>query len=254
MANPTKAAPNGERVEVIDLDVLDKRLAEKRIEWSCEWLKGGDPDRRFRVDEDTPLDSFLQSVKSFLKNKSGRDNWFCKIGVLRILAHGYGHCEYTSRDAYRKAQGKCENPHRKDVKAIHPGFGIEFCKDDINLETVEKFKSLNGLFYRQDAVGIELVGCGAAREESFFIYPNSTKKEHGFGRKLCKKLAEVTGTCVKASEAFQKMQIDSNEKTYRWGEEVQTVRGCARWGDFTGQVWIFKPDGKAEKLRPVQGK
>jgi hypothetical protein len=241
MANPTKAAPNGERVEGIDLDVLDTRLTEKKIEWSCEWLKGGAPNRRFRVDEDTPLDTFLLSVKSFLKNKSASDNWVYEIGVLRILAHGLALCEYKNRDDYRKAQGKC-NPQGKDVKA-HLGFGIEFCKDGINLETVEKFKSLNGLFYRQDAVGIELIGCGAASEESFFSYPNSTVKEQTFGNRLCKKLAEVTGTCVKASEAVQTVQGDPNIYTLRRGNKVETVSGCVRWGDLTGQVWIFKPDG-----------
>jgi hypothetical protein len=117
MANPINTAPSQERVEVINLDVLDKRLTSDKIEWYCEWVKGGDPERRIRVDQDTPLDSFLESVKRLLKNKSTKDRAAYKIGVLTILAHGYGRCEYKNAKAY--AKGSCT------IKQVHAGFVIK---------------------------------------------------------------------------------------------------------------------------------
>jgi hypothetical protein len=245
MANPINTAPSQERVEVINLDVLDKRLTSDKIEWYCEWVKGGDPERRIRVDQDTPLDSFLESVKRLLKNKSTKDRAAYKIGVLTILAHGYGRCEYKNAKAY--AKGSCT------IKQVHAGFGIKFCKDDINLQTVEKFKLLNGLFKNEDDIGIKLLSCGAAAEERFHVFPNSADVEQGFGKRLCKRLAAVTGTCVMASEAIQEVDIDPNKRTYRWGADVQTVSSCARFKGLIGQVWIFHPNGTADKVSPDKG-
>lgn len=74
MANPTTAAPNTQHVEVINIDVLDRRLTDDKIEWYCEWVKGGDPERRILVDEDTSLDSFLESVKSLIKIRQRKKN------------------------------------------------------------------------------------------------------------------------------------------------------------------------------------
>ena len=96
------------------------------------------------------------------------------------------------------------------------------------------------------------MGCGAAAESSFRIYSNSTKVERGFGQRLCKRLAAVTGTCLMASEDHQQAVIELDQKTYRRGSEVQTVPSCARFGNLTGQVWIFKPNGKRDKWNPVK--
>jgi hypothetical protein len=253
MASPTNAVSNAQHIEVINIDVLDKRLTDDKIEWYCDWVKGGDPDRRIRVDEATPLDSFLETVKSLIKSKAAKERCLYKIGVLSILAHGYGHCEYTDAKAYRDAKESC-TANQKGVKELHGGFGIEFCRDDIKLDTVEKFKALNGLFNSQEDVGIKLMGCGAAAESLFHIYSNSAQVERGFGQTLCKKLAEVTGTCVMASEDLQQAVIELDQKTYRWGSDVRTVPSCARFGDLTGQVWIFRPNGKKDKRNPLNSK
>jgi hypothetical protein len=216
--------------EVIDIDVLDTRLTDKGIQWYCEWTRGGDPNRRVRVDGSTPLDAFLQTIKSRIDQR--------KIGVLSILAHGFGEYEYT--DATKKKR-----------KAIHPGFGIQFGSDNILPATVERFKALNGLF-AGTGVGIKLMGCGAAAQYRFREAPNGSYKT-GFGKDLCKKLAATIGASVMASEALQEVQIDENPRTYRWGNDIQTIPACASFGDWEGQVWIFSPDGGLAKAGTPKG-
>lgn len=214
--------------EVINIDVLDTRLTDKRIEWFCEWTRGGDPNRRILVDGTTPLDAFLQTVKSRVGNN--------KIGVLSILAHGFG--EYAYKDSKKKVHA-----------AIHPGFGIEFGSDNIVMSTVERFKALKGLF-SSEGVGIKLMGCGAAAQYRFRVTPTGAEYKQGFGKALCKKLAEITGASVMGSDALQDVEIDENPKTYRWGGDIQTINSCARFGNWEGQVWVFSPNGKVEKFNP----
>jgi hypothetical protein len=81
--------------------VLDKPLTDDKIEWYCNWVKGGDPDRRLRVDEDIPLGSFLETVKSIIKNKSEKEGGVYRIGILTILAQknrskGSYECDYRT--------------------------------------------------------------------------------------------------------------------------------------------------------------
>lgn len=214
--------------EAISIDVLDTRLTDKRIEWRCEWTRGGDPNRRILVDGATPLDSFLQTVKARVGNN--------KIGVLSILAHGFG--EYAYKDSEKKVKG-----------TLHAGFGIEFGSDNIVMATVERFKALKGLF-SSAGVGIKLLGCGAAAQYRFPVTPSRMEYKQGFGKDLCKKLAEITGASVMASDALQQVEIDESPKTYRWGGDIQTITSCARFGNWEGQVWVFSPNGNVEKVNP----
>lgn len=213
--------------EAIDIDVLDTRLTDDGIEWYCEWTKGGDPNRRILVNGDTPLDQFLATVKSRIGGS--------KIGVLSILTHGFGEYEYKDRE-------------KTKVKTIHGGFGMEFCKEHIKLNTVERFKELKGLFNSQD-VGIKLKGCAAAAEYRFRVAPNSAEFKEGFGKKLCNKLANVTGASVMASDRLQDVTIDEEAKTYRWANDIRTIKTCVSFGAWEGNVWVFKPDGKVDKLK-----
>src|SRR5258706_5352652 len=191
--------------EVVNIDVLDKRLTADGIEWYCEWTKGGDPQRRILVDENTPLDTFLQTVRSRIGD--------ARIGVLSILAHGWGEYEYRNKEDMK---------NKKSLK-IHGGFGMEFCKESIRMDTVERFKELKGLFRGAD-IGIKLMGCAAAAEYQFRVCPGVNEFKKGFGKKLCGKLAEVTGVSVMASDNLQAVSIDRNERTYRWGSDIRTIK------------------------------
>jgi hypothetical protein len=154
--------------------------------------------------------------------------------VLSILAHGFG--EYTYKDSMKKFEA-----------AIEPGFGVEFGRDNIVMETVERFKALKGLF-SSAGVGIKLMGCGVAAQYRFRVTPVGREYKQGFGKDLCKKLAEVTGASVMGSDALQTVEIDENPKTYRWGSDIQTINSCDRFGKWEGQVWVFSPNGKVEKF------
>lgn len=91
------------------------------------------------------------------------------------------------------------------------------------------------------------MGCGIAAQYRFRVAPNGGYKQ-GFGKDLCKKLAATTGASSMASDALQEVVIDSNARTYRWGNDVQTIKSCARFGNWKGQVWTFSPKGEVQKL------
>jgi len=220
--------------EAIDIDVPDTRLTDDGIEWYCEWTKGGDPNRRLLVDGNTPLDQFLATLKSRVGGN--------RIGVLSILAHGWGEWEYQDKE-------------KKRPKTIHGGFGVEFCKDTIpgiepgvTLQTVDRFKELYGLFSSRE-VGIKLKGCEAAAEYRFRVAPNSSEFKTGFGKKLCGRLATVTGASVMASDHLQDVKIDDTARTYRWANDIRTIKSCVSFGEWEGSVWIFRPDGTIDKIK-----
>jgi hypothetical protein len=213
--------------EVIDVDVLDTRLTDDGIEWYCEWTKGGDPNRRILVNGDTPLDGFLEDVKKRLKGR--------KLGVLSLLAHGWGQWEYADKAMQKKVK-------------LHGGFGMEFCKEGLIRETVDRFKALNGLFNSSD-MGIKLMGCDVAAEYRFRVAPGGSFKD-GFGKQLCFKLAEVTQTGIIASDSIQAAEIDSNPRTYRWGNDIRTIKSCVKFGSWEGNVWIFRPNRTSDKYKP----
>jgi len=65
-------------------------------------------------------------------------------------------------------------------------------------------------------------------------------------------LAKTALDLFMASEDHQQAVIELDQKTFRWESDVQTVLSCARFGNLTGQVWIFKPNGKRDKWNPVK--
>jgi hypothetical protein len=214
--------------ETIDIDVLDTRLTDSRTtSWYCKWTKGGDPDKRLRVDENIKLDSFLDTVKSRLRGR--------KLGVLSILAHGFGVLEYPDRA-------------KKGEPKIHGGFGIEFCEENLLLTTVEQFKKLKGVFSNRD-LGIILMGCAAAAEDRFLVAPGTKEYKTGFGKQLCSKLAAVTDTGVMASESLQEAKVDTSPRTYRWGNDIQEVASCVEFPGWKGTLLVFSPNGKMKRVQ-----
>lgn len=214
--------------EGINIDVLDTRLTDDGIEWYCEWTKGGDPDTRILVNGDMLLDRFIEMVKSRLRDR--------KLGVLSILAHGWGEWEYADKAMTKR-------------KKIHGGFGIEFCRDGLLLTTVERFTALKGLFNNRD-LGIKLMGCAAAAEYRFRVAPGTSLFKKGFGKRLCRRLAAVTDVSVMASDSLQDVDIDKNPRNYRWGNDFRTIKSCVKFGSWEGAVWIFQPNGRVEKVEP----
>jgi hypothetical protein len=165
----------------IDISVLDTRLSEHGTDKLCAWMEAAsDPNTRLTVNKATKLDRFLEDVKTRVGNN--------KIRTLSIFAHGFGQEEYADEQ-------------KTKVKAIHGGFGIEFCEENILLSTVDKFQQLNGLFESKH-LGIKLVGCAAAEEEVVRIVPSGKEKRRSFGKTLCWALAKASGAGVMASTSI----------------------------------------------------
>lgn len=194
----------------INLSVIDKRVFDNRCNWD------GSP-YQIVVDGQSCLSDVLAKIKS----KAGQD----KIGMLSILAHGYGR---------KGADGK-----------EYGGFGVEFCKEDITLKTAKDFSVLRELF-ADTALGIELIGCGAAAQYRFKTAEG--RWVVGFGWRLCKLIAASAKTGVKASTELQKVSIGDYYYTRRvHGVPTKVTVKCADAGAWEGQVWIFTPDGKHRK-------
>ena len=89
---------------------------------------------------------------------------------------------------------------------------------------------------QQRGSGIKLIGCGAAAQYRFRVTPKGWEYKQGFGKNLCKKLAEITGASVRGSDALQDVEIGENPKTYRWGNPnpdhqfLRTLRQLGRAG------------------------
>lgn len=145
-----------------------------------------------------------------------------KIGTLMIAAHGY---------AVTGADGKA-----------HDGFGMQLCKEDLDMNSVHYFRALDGLFESHEP-GITLLGCGVAAQERVIMADGGV--ETGFGHQLCKAIAMATSTGVKASTSLQ--SGDSGEVTQRIGGNVKSVSvfDPGRW---EGDVSLFKPDGTKSKV------
>ena len=214
----------------LKLDVLDTRLTDKRTDWLCEWTRGRNPEYCLRVDEGTSLDRLLDDL--LLKVKDD------KIGLLQIFAHGLGVFEYADKA-------------KKQLKAIHGGFGVELCKENLTMSTVERFGRLSGKFGAAD-VGIKLLGCAvAAAPKSVRETPGATPKI-GFGRELCQRLANLTGAGVMASEALQDATIRDEPISFRTAGQIKSIEACVTLGDWEGTVWVFSPKGPAQKWKPAR--
>lgn len=202
------------------ISVIDKRVHHRR----CDWGTAPPAPDRMVVDGTSVLADVLAKVKT----AAGQD----KVVMLSILAHGFGQ---------KAADGK-----------MYGGFGVEFCKDNINLDTAKQFQVLRGMFTSK-TLGIELIGCGAAAQYRF-----KSAQGHwvtGFGWRLCKALAAFTQTGVKASSALQDVDLKSYAYTTRVrGLPQEVTDTCADPGKWEGQVWIFTPDGQVRKAPGTSSK
>ena len=196
-----------------NISVIDKRVHHRR----CDWGIGGPSPDRLVVDASSGLADILTKIKK----AAGQD----KVVMLSILAHGFGQ---------KGADGK-----------MYGGFGVEFCKENINLQTVKQFGVLRGIFASK-TLGIELIGCGAAAQYRFKTAAGGWAI--GFGWRLCKALAAATQTGVKASSELQDVDLKRYAYTIRVrGLPTQVTDTCADPGKWEGQVWIFTPDGRVSK-------
>lgn len=198
----------------VKISIIDKRVHHRL----CAWGIAAPGPTRIVVDSSSVLADVLIKVK----NAAGRG----KISLLSITAHGFG---------------------RQDAKGrMHGGFGVEFCKDTINLKTVRQFRKLRGMFDNK-ALGIELVGCAAAGNHR--LTTAQGKSVAAFGWRMCKELAGHTLTGVKASTDMQDLDL----KRYSYVKRVHGIPTnktdtCADPGKWEGQVWIFAPNGTVRKV------
>ena len=192
--------------------VIDSRLAQDVINY------GPSPHQTIVVGETTPMPDMMRQIKDAVDYPRN------KIGMLIIAAHGY---------AERGVDGK-----------THDGFGMQLCKEDLDMASVHFFRALDGLFESHE-LGITLLGCGVAAQERVTVAGGESKL--GFGEKLCKAIALATSTGVMAS---------SNVQDVAFGKVTQRVKGrivtvdATDPGPWEGKVWIFKPDGSKTKAVP----
>ena len=168
----------------IDLVVHDKRL------------EGHTPTGDFQtmeVDEYTPLHQFVVWTLSTIQ-------CYGTIDRLKLMAHGYETDDGTL------------------------GYGMCFCDEGLNNDTVYMLAPLKGLVNV-----IQLYSCGVANSSS----DNMGTETKGDGFTFCRQLAQVTGAWVKASTATQKYTKRINP--WHWME--------IDFGDWEGNVYWFSPDG-----------
>jgi hypothetical protein len=203
----------------INIQVIDTRVSERFCVPEGQKVSRNE----FAVNASTPLLDCLRKIKQ----TAGND----KIDRLTILAHAFGWLANQTADA-----------------KIHGGLGIEFCKENITIESARHFKELHGLFANQD-LGIAIMGCAAADSRPFKLKNGTSAKGNGF--ELCKSIARWADTGVMASEDGQDVGIETKVYKMRSGWEVKEVsESCADPGAWEGRVWIFRPNGKVEKASP----
>jgi hypothetical protein len=176
-------------------------------------LKGFRPkgDSVLEVNVDTPISWPIAWAVE--KAKKFGDEHFM---FLRIMSHAYM-CSKGS-------QGGC---------------GIQFCDEDINLQSLYRFQLLcrtegKRLFpyYR----GIDLLGCGVA-----YITPGSEGK-HGDGNILCSRMAQFTQSHVRSSTAAQTYSEGTNDNPN------------LDFGDWEGTVYTYGPKGDVVKVEQAPGR
>ncbi len=173
-------------------------------------LQGGRPtgSEVLEVDQYTPIDWPIAWTRQKADAYGGN---VC----LKILAHGF---EQPLPQAATKT-------YRSGIVTQTPTFsqggaGIQFCRENIRLDTLSRFASLRGKLK-----GIDLMGCGAA-----YITPGFEGTD-GDGNLLCYRLAQITRTYVRASTATQ---------FYNAGVPAWAPIDFGAW---EGTVITYNPDG-----------
>jgi hypothetical protein len=159
-----------------------------------------------RLDGNTPSGDFdtmevtaATALSEFVNRALTVANLNGGINRLKILAHGF-----------EGADGEL-------------GWGIQFCKENLKLNTVWQLYPLKG-----SVSYIYLMSCGAAH-----LDPGHDNQD-GDGWTLCCKLASTTGAWVKASTETQEYS-KFNLSPWHWME--------IDFGDWEGNVYWFSPDG-----------
>jgi hypothetical protein len=154
-------------------------------------------DKVLEVDQNTPLNWPVLWLSDISKDNGGDV-------YLKIMAHGI------------------------ETKTSQGGYGIWFCKEGINLTTLEQLKPLFGKVKK-----IDLLACGAA-----YITPGCEGKE-GDGNLLCYRLAQVTGAYVRASTATQLYTVSGD---WAWSHDPLD------FGPWEGTVLTYGPTGGVVKV------
>jgi hypothetical protein len=195
---------------MINIIAIDRRLAKDVVNFGPSFHE------TIVVDEMTPMPDLMRQIKNAVDYPS------TKIGMLVIAAHGY---------AERGADGK-----------THDGFGMQLCKEDLDMASVRFFRALDGLFANHE-LGITLLGCGVAAQERANMGGGIVKM--GFGEHLCKAIAVGTSTGVMASSTVQNVTVGQITARIKGSIESVDVVDPGAW---EGNVWIFKPDGSKTKV------
>jgi hypothetical protein len=195
----------------MNIVVIDTRLAQDVVNLKASSY------HLIRVNQTTLMPDMMRQVKNALDYPKR------KIGMLTIAAHGYAE---TARDG-----------------TTHDGFGMQLCKEDLDMNSVHFFRMLDGLFESRE-LGITLLGCGVAAQRRIMT---AAGVKMGFGEKLCKAICAGTSTGVMASTSVQK--ISEGTITQRLGGRIETVKAFDP-GSWEGEVWIFRPDGSKTKATP----
>jgi hypothetical protein len=198
--------------ETRDITVIDTRLAD-RLEGYGRQSAGN----TIKVNGSTPLSDMMRQIKAKV------DYPHIKIGMLIIAAHGY-----AERDVHN---------------ATHDGFGMQLCREDLDMKSVYCFGALEGQFASRD-LGLTLLGCGVARQE---LVRTRDGMKLGFGERLCAAIARLTMTGVVASTDVQKGSPDTVRR--RFGASVEDIQ-IYDPGSWEGSVYIFTPDGAKTKATP----
>jgi hypothetical protein len=198
--------------ETKDITVIDTRLAEGFRGYGRPSIS-----ETIKVNQTTPLPDLMRKIKAAV------DYPRIKIGMLIIGAHGY---------AEPGVDG-----------ALHDGFGMQLCQEDLTMQSVHFFRALEGQFENRD-LGITLVGCGVARQERVKTASGTLM---GFGEKLCVAIARATMTGVVASTETHKGYEGKIRRRVGGAVEDTPVFDPGSW---EGAVYIFTPDGSKTKAPP----
>lgn len=195
----------------MNIVVIDTRLAEDVVNF------GAASHRVINVDGSTPMPYMMRQIKDAAADAKS------KIQTLVIAAHGY---------AEEGIDGKA-----------YDGFGMQLCKEDLDMQSVHFFDVLKGLFESRER-GITLLGCGLAAQ---IRVKTKGGYKMGFGEDLCRQISRLTDTGVMASTARQ--EDVEGKVTLRIGGQIKTITAMDP-GPWEGDVWIFTPDGSKAKARP----
>ena len=198
--------------ETKDITVIDTRLAQGFRGYGRPSIS-----ETIQVNQTTPLPDLMRKIKAAV------DYPRIKIGMLIIGAHGY---------AEPGVDG-----------ALHDGFGMQLCQEDLTMQSVHFFRALEGQFESRD-LGITL---GRLRRRPPGAGEDRLGHANGIRRKLCVAIARATMTGVVASTETQKGYEGKIRRRVGGSVEDTPVFDPGSW---EGAVYIFTPDGAKTKAPP----